>query len=115
MPVYVLYPLILGVSMVGVYSVSGSMFDLALLMVFGLLGYVMRKLDYPSAPLILGLALGAGMERALRQSLMMSEGSLAILVSRPISAAMLSFALLVLLIPVFGILNKWRLKALEQE
>jgi len=41
----------------------------------GLLGYLMRKLDYPSAPLILGLALGAGMERALRQSLMMSEAS----------------------------------------
>src|SRR5882762_6351979 len=115
MPAYVLYPLILGVSMVGVYSVSGSMFDLLLLMVFGLLGYLMRKLDYPAAPLILGLALGAGMERALRQSLMMSEGSLAILVSRPISAVMLSFAVLVLLIPVFGKLNKWRLKALEQE
>src|SRR6266513_93828 len=114
-PAYVLYPLILGVSMVGVYSVSGSMFDLLLLIVFGLLGYLMRKLDYPSAPLILGLALGAGMERALRQSLMMSEGSLAILVSRPISAVMLSFALLVLLLPVFGKLNAWRLRALEQD
>jgi TctA family transporter len=45
----------------------------------------------------------------------MSEGSLSILVSRPISAVMLSFAVLVLLIPVFGKLNKWRLKALEQE
>jgi putative tricarboxylic transport membrane protein len=101
--------------MVGVYSVSGSMFDLALLMVFGLLGYLMRKLDYPSAPLILGLALGAGMERALRQSLMMSEGSLSILVSRPISVVMLSLAVLVLLIPVFGKLNAWRLRALEQE
>src|SRR5213593_2862549 len=114
MPVYVLYPLILGVSMVGVYSVSGSMFDLLLLMVFGLLGYLMRKLDYPSAPLILGLALGAGMERALRQSLMMSEGSLSILVSRPISAVMLSLAALVLLIPLFGRFNAWRLRALEQ-
>jgi len=114
MPVYVLYPLILGVSMVGVYSVSGSLFDLLLLMVFGLLGYLMRKLDYPSAPLILGLALGAGMERALRQSLMMSEGKLSILVSRPISAVMLSFAVLVLLIPMFGKLNAWRLRALEQ-
>src|SRR5436853_298418 len=115
MPVYVLYPLILGVSMVGVYSVSGSLFDLLLLMVFGLLGYLMRKLDYPAAPLILGLALGAGMERALRQSLMMSEGKLAILVARPISAVMLSLAVLVLLIPMFGKLNAWRLRALEQD
>ncbi len=115
LPVYVLYPLILGVSLVGVYSVSGSLFDLALLLVFGLLGYLMRKLDYPSAPLILGLALGAGMERALRQSLMMSEGSLSILVSRPISAVMLSLAALVLLVPMFGRFNAWRLRALEQE
>src|SRR5499427_2359185 len=112
-PVYLLYPLILGVSLVGVYSASGSMFDLGLLLLFGLLGYLMRKLDYPAAPLILGLALGAGMERALRQSLMMSQGSLSILVSRPISAVMLSLALLVLLIPLFGKFNAWRLRALE--
>src|SRR5712664_3508027 len=115
MPAYVLYPVILGISMVGIYASSGSLFDLLLLVGFGLLGYLMRKLDYPSAPLILGLALGAGMERALRQSLMMSEGSLAILVSRPISAVMLSLAVLVLLIPMFGKLNAWRLRALEQE
>src|SRR5262252_4687365 len=113
LPVYVLYPLILGVSLVGVYSASGSMFDLGLLLLFGLLGYTMRRLDYPAAPLILGLALGAGMERALRQSLMMSQGSLSILVSRPISAVMLSLALLILLIPLFGKFNAWRLRALE--
>jgi len=113
-PAYILYPLILGVSMVGVFSVSGSTFDLALLMAFGLLGYLMRKLDYPAAPLILSLALGAGMERALRQSLMMSEGSVSILVSRPMSAVMLSLAVLVLMIPLFGRFNAWRLRALEQ-
>ena len=84
--------MILGISIVGVYSVSGSLFDVGLLAVFGLLGYLMRKLDYPAAPLILGLVLGDGMERALRQSLMMSQGDLSILVSRPISAAMLSLA-----------------------
>src|SRR3954466_1759508 len=94
-PAYVLYPVIFGVSMVGVYSVSGSVFDVGLLAVFGLLGYAMRKLDFPSAPLILGLVLGGALERALRQSLMMSDGSLSILVARPISAAMLSLALLV--------------------
>src|SRR5690349_13519408 len=113
-PTYAMFPLILGVSIVGVYSVSSSMFHLGLLAGFGLLGYVMRKLDYPSAPLILGLALGAGMERALRQSLMMSEGKLAILVSRPISAVLLSCAVLILLIPLFGKFNAWRLRALEQ-
>jgi putative tricarboxylic transport membrane protein len=112
-PVYVLYPLIFGVSIVGVYSAAGSLFDLGLLAGFGLLGYLMRKLDYPSAPLILALVLGAPMERALRQSLMMSDGSLAILVARPISAAMLLLAALVLLIPLFTKVNAWRLRAFE--
>ncbi|HEU5177605.1 MAG TPA: tripartite tricarboxylate transporter permease, partial [Burkholderiales bacterium] len=112
-PTYVLYPLILGISVVGVYSTSGSLFDVWLLAGFGLGGYLMRKLDYPSAPLILGLVLGGAMERALRQSLMMSDGSLAILVSRPVSAVMLSLALLILLIPLFGKFNAWRLKALK--
>src|SRR5216110_1342746 len=114
-PVYVLYPVIIGLSVVGVYSVSGSVFDLYLLAGFGLLGYLMRKLDYPSAPLILGLVLGGAMERALRQSLMMSEGHLSILVSRPISAVMLALALVVLFIPLFSRFNTWRLRALEQE
>jgi putative tricarboxylic transport membrane protein len=112
-PTYVLYPLILGISVVGVYSTSGSLFDVWLLAGFGLLGYVMRKLDYPTAPLILGLVLGGHMERALRQSLMMSDGSLGILVSRPVSAVMLSLALLILLIPLFGKFNAWRLRALK--
>jgi putative tricarboxylic transport membrane protein len=112
-PVYVLYPLILGVSIVGVYSTSGNLFDLGLLAAFGLLGYLMRKLDYPSAPLILGLVLGGAMERALRQSLMMSEGSLSILVARPISALMLSLAVLILLIPLFTKVNAWRQKLLS--
>src|SRR3954469_140619 len=114
-PLYVLYPLIIGVSLVGVFAASGSLFDLLLLTGFGLLGYLMRKLDYPSAPLILGLVLGGAMERALRQSLMMSEGSLSILVSRPISAVMLALALVVLFIPLFSRFNNWRLRALEQE
>lgn len=112
-PVYVLYPLILGISVVGVYSTSGSLFDVWLLAGFGLLGYLMRKLDYPTAPLILGLVLGGAMERALRQSLMMSDGHLSILVSRPVSAVMLSLALLILLIPLFNKFNTWRLKALD--
>ena len=113
-PVYVLYPLIIGISIVGVYAGSGSFFDLLLLAGFGLLGYLMRKLDYPTAPLVLGLVLGGAMERALRQSLMMSEGSLSILVSRPISALMLALAVLVLLIPLFSRINTWRLRAMEQ-
>src|SRR3954452_23730843 len=114
-PDYVLYPLIIGISIVGVYSASGSLFDVSLVVAFGALGYLMRRLDYPAAPLILGVVLGGAMERALRQSLMMSEGSLTILVSRPISAVMLSFAVLILSIPLFSKINALRLRVLEED
>ncbi len=115
LPVYVLYPIIFGISIVGVYGVSGSLFDVWMLAVFGLLGYGMRKLDYPSAPLILGLVLGDSMERALRQSLMMSQGDLSILVSRPISAVMLVLAVIILIVPLFRKANAWRIKAIEEQ
>jgi putative tricarboxylic transport membrane protein len=115
LPAYMMYPLILGVSIVGVYTSSNSMFQLGLLCGFGLLGYLMRKLDYPSAPLVLGLVLGDSMERALRQSLMMSGGHLSILVTRPIAATMLGLALLILAVPFFARLNAWRVQAREEE
>jgi putative tricarboxylic transport membrane protein len=114
LPVHVLYPLIFGIAIVGAYSLSGSLFDTGLLAVFGLLGYAMRKLDYPSAPLILGLVLGDSMERALRQSLMMSQGDPAILWSRPISATMLVLAAAVLLLPLFRRANAWRIRAIRE-
>ena len=114
LPTYILFPIIFGISMVGVYSVASSLFDVWLLGLFGLLGYAMRRLDYPAAPLILGLVLGDAMERALRQSLMMSQGDLAILVSRPISAVMLFLAVVILLLPLFRRANAWRVRALEE-
>ena len=113
LPAYLLYPIIFGISMVGVYAVSGSLFDCWLLAGFGLLGYMMRRLDYPAAPLILGLVLGDSMESALRQSLMMSQGELSILVSRPMSAGMLVLTVLLLLLPMFRKFNTWRLRAIE--
>ena len=115
LPAYTLYPVIFGISVVGVYSVSGSLFVVWMLAVFGLRGYAMRKLDYPAAPLILGLVLGDSMERALRQSLMMSQGDLSILVSRPISAVMLFLAVLILIAPLFRKAYAWRIKAIEEQ
>jgi len=112
LPAYVLYPAIFGLSVVGVYSVSSSLFDVWMLAVFGLLGYGMRRLDYPAAPLILGFVLGDSMERALRQSLMMSQGDLSILVSRPISATMLFLTVLILIAPLFRKANAWRVRAI---
>jgi putative tricarboxylic transport membrane protein len=114
LPSYILFPIIFGISMVGVYSVSASLFDVYMLSLFGLLGYAMRRLDYPAAPLILGLVLGDAMERALRQSLMMSQGDLSILISRPMSATMLVLAVAILFLPLFRKANSWRVKAVEE-
>jgi putative tricarboxylic transport membrane protein len=113
-PGYAMYPLILGVSIVGVYSVSSSLFHLGLLALFGLVGYGMRKLDYPSAPLVLGLVLGDPMEKALRQSLMMSQGDLSILV-RPIPSVLLALAALLLVVPLFRKFNAVRVRVVDKE
>jgi hypothetical protein len=99
-PVYILHPLIFGVSVIGAYSVSGRLFDVLMLAGFGALGFAMSRLKFPVAPLVLGFVLGDAMERALRQSLMMSQGDLSILISRPISAGMLIFAVAVLFLPL---------------
>jgi putative tricarboxylic transport membrane protein len=113
-PAYVLFPAILGISVVGAYGASGRLFDLGLVVGFGLLGYTMGKLKYPTAPLILGFVLGDNMERALRQSLMMSQGDLSILGQRPISAIMLGLAVLLLLMPLLGRFNRMRVQAITE-
>jgi len=115
LPAYILYPVILGVSLIGVYSVDERLFDAWLVGGFGLLGFVMRKLDYPAAPLILGLVLGDFMERALRQSLMMSAGDLSILYTRPMAVTMLILAAAILIAPLFRRANAWRVRVAEQE
>ncbi len=114
LPVYILHPFIFGISIIGVYGVSGRLFDIALLAGFGLLGYAMGKLKYPTAPLILGFVLGDNMERAFRQSLMMSQGDLGILVHRPISATMLAIAALLLVSPAISWLNRARVRAITE-
>ena len=114
LPAYALYPMILGVAIIGVYAEGSSVFAVGLLAAFGLLGYAMRKLGYPTAPLVLGLVLGDPMEKALRQSLMMSQGDLAILV-RPIPAALLIIAALLLVVPLFRKFNALRVKVIDQE
>src|SRR5207253_5261354 len=114
LPAYGMYPLILGVSIVGVYTSASSMFQRWLLAACGLLGYLMRKLDYPTAPLVLGLVLGDAMEKALRRSLMMSQGSLSLLL-RPIPMALLAIAALLLVVPLFKRFNAVRVRVVDRE
>ncbi len=114
MPVYVLFPFIFGISIVGVYGTTGRMFDLGLLAGFGFLGYMMGKLKFPTAPLILGFVLGDSMERALRQSMMMYGGDFTAMFHRPISAVMLGLAGIVLVMPLISYFNRLRVKAITE-
>jgi putative tricarboxylic transport membrane protein len=114
-PYFILYPLIIGISIVGVYSVNNSLFDVWVMGIFGLLGYLMRKLEFPAAALILGMVLGDSLERALRQSLMMSQGDISILMTRPISATLLLIAAVILILPALRKVRFWRVAAIERE
>ncbi|WP_051342762.1 tripartite tricarboxylate transporter permease [Pseudonocardia spinosispora] len=96
-PYWALYPAILVLAVVGVYSVRSSAFDIGLLAFFGLLGYAMRKLGVPSAPMLMAFVLGPLAENAVRQSLVLSRDNPLIFVQRPISAVILAVAVLVAL------------------
>lgn len=95
-----LLPLIVVISAIGIYGVTGNIFHLYLLVGFGIAGYFMKKHDYPGAPMILGLVLGPMMEQSLRQALIMSNGSYNILFSRPISLTLLILACIWVLGPI---------------
>jgi putative tricarboxylic transport membrane protein len=105
-PFAILTPLIVVICAIGSYAVHNSMIDIWYMLIFGVIGYLFKKLDYPLAPLVLALVLGDMAENALRQSLIMSQGSLAIFFSRPICAAITAVALFFFVLPVLTPL--WR-------
>jgi putative tricarboxylic transport membrane protein len=105
-PFAILTPVIVAVCAVGAYSVHSSMVDVWYMVLFGVVGYVFKKLDYPLAPLVLALVLGDLAENALRQSLIMSQGSFLIFFTRPIAGAISAVALFFFLLPV--ITPMWR-------
>jgi putative tricarboxylic transport membrane protein len=98
-PNWVLVPGILAVSTVGVYAVHATTFDLVLMAVLGVVGYLLRKQGVPMAPLILGFVLGDMMEQNLRRALSITNGELGILVESPISIALWTGAATMLLLP----------------
>jgi putative tricarboxylic transport membrane protein len=97
-----LYPVILALCIAGVYSQANSADDLWVMSAFGVVGYWMKKYGFPVAPLVLGLVLEPMLETALRQSMTLSHGSLAIFVTRPISAALIVLTLVIVLMPLFA-------------
>lgn len=106
-----LYPAILVFSVVGVYAVNGSVVDIWIMAVMGALGYFLRKFDFETAPIVLGLVLAPMLEMSFRQSLAMSSGDYAIFVNRPLAAGMLAVGLGLLLLSIMPILMRrmdWR-------
>lgn len=99
-PRYILVPSVVVLSYIGVYAVNNSPFDILLMTAFGVVGYVMRRLDFPLAPVILGLVLGSLMETNLRRALTLSDGDWSVFVSSPITLVLWVVALVVLIAPL---------------
>ena len=100
-PSWVLLPGVTMVAFVGIYSLTGSSFDMLLMVAFGVLGYICRKLDIPTVPIILGILLGNAMEDNLRRAMVLSDGDWMYLLSSPISISFWVAAVLGFAAPVF--------------
>jgi putative tricarboxylic transport membrane protein len=109
-PYHFLFPAILLICFVGVYSVNLSGTDLWIMALFGVVGYLLRKLAFDPSPIVLALVLGPMMEQALRQALIMSKGEFGIFLSRPIAAGMLAAAAMLLLFHLFEVVRRTRMR-----
>src|SRR6476646_8889323 len=99
-PYYFLFPLIILFSIIGAYTAAGNTGDVVIVIIFGVVGYLMKKFAYEPAPMVLGLVIGPLLETAIRRSLIMSKGHVAIFFQRPIAAFFMGAALLMLLSPL---------------
>jgi putative tricarboxylic transport membrane protein len=117
-PYAYLYPLIIMFCIVGVYLVNNSIVDVWIMLIMGVVGYLLRKLDFDPAPLVLGLVIAPTFELSLRQSLVMSNGNWAIFFSgqRPIAAALFAVCGVLLALAALSWLSRrdWR-KGMEEE
>ena len=100
-PPWVLLPGVMMISFVGIFSLTGSYFDLLLMIVFGIIGWLFRKLEIPTVPIILGILLGKHMEDALRRAMILSDGDWTYLFSSGISIGLWAFAVLGFVAPFF--------------
>jgi putative tricarboxylic transport membrane protein len=111
-PFAVIAPVIIVICAIGAYTVHSSMFDVVMMVVFGVVGYFFKKLRYPLAPMVLALVLGDMAEASFRQAMLISQGSLAIFASNPLVGSITGLALALLLWPLWGAL-RGRAKARE--
>ena len=101
-PFAIIGPLIVVVCFIGAWTVGSSVPDLWIALIFGGIGYIFKKLDYPIAPLVLALVLGDKAEDAFRQSMLMSQGNLGIFFSNPLVATITSLGILLLTWPLWA-------------
>ena len=101
-PFSIVAPMILMVCAIGAFTVHGNATDIWLMLVFGVVGYVFKKLDYPLAPMVLAIVLGDRMEDAFRQSMLSSQGELGIFWHNGLSGTITTLALLMLVWPLLG-------------
>jgi putative tricarboxylic transport membrane protein len=99
-PYSILFPIIILFCLLGSYSINNSTTDVAIMLVFGVIGYLMKKLSLEAAPMVLAFVLGPMMETALRQALIKSKGSFTIFFTRPISATCLILAIALMIMPL---------------
>ncbi len=99
-PKMIVAAIIVVLCVIGAYALGNNMFDVWVMAIFGIIGFFMKKYEYPASPIILALILGPMMESNFRRSLLMSEGDLFIFFSRPISAVLLILAILTLFTPL---------------
>ncbi len=99
-PYSILAPTVVMICSIGVYTMKNNATDVVLMMLFGVLGYLLRKFHFELGPLLLAFVLGGILERSLSQALLISNGSFAVFYTKPISAALLGFALLLALAPL---------------
>jgi TctA family transporter len=112
-PYHFLYPAILVFCGIGVFSLANTQFDVYLMALFGVLGYVFRKLDCEPAPMMLGFILGPMMEEYLRRALLISQGDPLVLVRRPISATLLAVSAVALVVVLLPALRRKREEAFQ--
>jgi putative tricarboxylic transport membrane protein len=101
-PFSIIAPVIIVICAIGAFTVHNAMFDIWLMLGFGVIGYVFKKLDYPLAPLVLALVLGDKTEDSFRQAMLLSQGDLSIMVSNPLVGTITGLALLMLFWPLLS-------------
>jgi len=101
--------------LIGVYTVSNMVFDIHIMIVFGIFGYLMKKFDYEGAPLVLAFVLGPLLENNLRKSLIMSQGDFSIFFTRPLAAISLILALFLLISPVLPWMGRKRVEIPKED